>query len=677
PNGQAVIAIYEDGSGVLWYGGNPGLVRKEGVTGTEKHFVNDPANPHSLSHDNIFTIYEDLKGELWIGAWRGLNKYARSTGTVVRYRFNKDADSILTKESIQAIHEDKSGILWFGTTGGLLGYNRQTKSFIHYRHIPNDSNSLSHNEIYCMYEDIFGILWLGSRTDGLNELNPQSGKVQRFLAGANIHCLCQDSEGILWVGTSIGLYKSNHSLNNFSLFTGPNAEFAGKFVVNGILEDDKQNLWLNASSGICRLNPKKSEVVIFTRHEDPIHYNGTGYYKGKKGELYFGGTSGYFAFFPDQIRGNTIPPQIVLAAFRIADKVVLPGEESILKQSLSQTKEIRLHYDQNVFSFGFAGIHYSNPKGNHHLYMLEGLDNTWRKGGEENTAYYYKVPPGHYIFKVKAANSDGVWAEKSIKLIILPPWYRTSWAYLLFVSIVAGLIYAFIKYRINGIRIEHEMILQKHKAAELEMQALRAQMSPHFIFNSLNSINKFILQSDKLQASEYLTKFSRLVRLILQNSQASLITLESELEALRLYLELEALRFDNQFDFNISVAEDLDIEILKVAPLIIQPYAENAIWHGLMHKDDKGHLAINIYQEEDHILCCKITDDGVGRNRAAELKSKLAPTHKSMGMRITAARIEMLQQNKQLDTTIKITDLVLADGSAGGTEVMLKIPIVV
>jgi LytS/YehU family sensor histidine kinase len=232
---------------------------------------------------------------------------------------------------------------------------------------------------------------------------------------------------------------------------------------------------------------------------------------------------------------------------------------------------------------------------------------------------------------------------------------------------------------------ENELQLQKlesektkvelqHQATELEMQALRAQMNPHFIFNSLNSINRFILQNNKAQASEYLTKFSRLVRLILQNSQVALIPLESELESLQLYLELETVRFDHHFEFKIIVDDELDADIIKVPPLIIQPYVENAIWHGLMHKEEKGHLEIELFQEE-YSLCCRITDDGIGRNKAAELKSKSASTHKSVGMKITASRIEMLQQKKQLDAHIKITDLILPDGTAGGTEVLLKIPV--
>ena len=365
----------------------------------------------------------------------------------------------------------------------------------------------------------------------------------------------------------------------------------------------------------------------------------------------------------------------MLSAFRIADQPVIPGKESPLKKPLSQTKEIRLRYNQDVFSFDFVGIHYNNPQQNRHLFMLESLDKTWRKAGEEKTAYYYNVPPGSYIFHVKVSNSDGVWAEKSIVIIVSPPWWRTWWAYILFALLLAGIIYGVVRYRINKIRRQHEIVLQQHKATELEMKALRSQMNPHFIFNTLSSINMFILENNKLQASGYLSKFSRLVRLILQNSQEAFIPLDRELEALGLYLELEALRFEQRFAYKISIRDKVDTTMVKVPPLIIQPYAENAIWHGLMHKKEKGLLEIELFQQENS-LCCKITDDGIGRKKAAKLKSDSLSTYKSMGMQITASRIEMLQSSNGAESPVIINDLVNADGSAAGTEVIIKIPVI-
>jgi LytS/YehU family sensor histidine kinase len=184
----------------------------------------------------------------------------------------------------------------------------------------------------------------------------------------------------------------------------------------------------------------------------------------------------------------------------------------------------------------------------------------------------------------------------------------------------------------------------------------------------------FILENNKLQASEYLSKFSRLVRLILQNSQEAFIPLDKELEALRLYLELESLRFEDKFDYKISVCDDVDTTMIKVPPLIIQPYVENAIWHGLMHKKGKGHLDIELYTKEASLFC-KIADDGIGRQKAGEVKSKSSLTYKSMGMRITADRIAILQQQEQNETFVTVNDLVLPDGHPTGTEVFIKIPV--
>jgi len=263
-----------------------------------------------------------------------------------------------------------------------------------------------------------------------------------------------------------------------------------------------------------------------------------------------------------------------------------------------------------------------------------------------------------------------LWTLGSVLSILLAFWLIRYW------------VHAKYKARLHQSVIEKQFVEMQlrtselqHKTAELEMKVLRAQMNPHFIFNSLNSINRFILQSNKTLASEYLTKFSRLVRLILQNSQASLITLECELEALRLYLDLEALRFDHQFDFKISISPDLDVSAFQIPPLIIQPYAENAIWHGLMHKEERGRLDVELSQEED-VLLLRIADDGVGRKLAMAYSSKSATLHKPMGMNITAERITKLQNASGVSGHVDINDLVSPDGLPAGTEVIIKIPLI-
>jgi len=222
---------------------------------------------------------------------------------------------------------------------------------------------------------------------------------------------------------------------------------------------------------------------------------------------------------------------------------------------------------------------------------------------------------------------------------------------------------------------EMELVQIKQKQAEIEMRALRAQMNPHFIFNSLNSINKYILKSDHTNASRYLTRFAKLIRLILDNSNSKEVALSDELEALRLYIEMESLRFTNKFEYEIIVNENVSADTLQVPPLIIQPYVENAIWHGLLHREAGGRLLVAISTTNDNMLQCVVEDNGIGRARAKELKSKSATNNKSLGMKLTEERINMLNQYTSLDASIRIIDLENDAGEAAGTKVILTIPV--
>ena len=213
----------------------------------------------------------------------------------------------------------------------------------------------------------------------------------------------------------------------------------------------------------------------------------------------------------------------------------------------------------------------------------------------------------------------------------------------------------------------------ERKLAGTEMMALRSQMNPHFIFNSLNSIKFYTLQNDSILASEYLTKFARLIRLVLENSQLELVTLKKELEALQLYIDLEAMRFKEKLSFVIEVSPEVDVQYVRIPPMLLQPYVENSIWHGLMHKPEGGRVTIHI-QHSNESLIIEIVDDGIGRARAAELKSKSGDNHKSLGLQVTAERIRMINQRFDTNTQIQIVDLADSFGQPCGTSVVLKIP---
>ncbi|MHA4846588.1 sensor histidine kinase [Flavitalea antarctica] len=213
----------------------------------------------------------------------------------------------------------------------------------------------------------------------------------------------------------------------------------------------------------------------------------------------------------------------------------------------------------------------------------------------------------------------------------------------------------------------------ERKLATMEMTALRAQMNPHFIFNCLNSIKLYTTDNEVSKANTYLTKFSRLIRLVLENSRSEKVTLKNELEALQLYLEMEAMRFKDKLKFDIQVGTNVETDAIEIPPMLFQPYVENAIWHGLMQKKAGGNVGIKVLQYEVDCLHVTITDDGIGRTRAAELKSKSAIAKKSFGMEVTNERIALINQLYQTNTKVVVNDLIDCEGNAAGTEVVLHI----
>ena len=658
-----VVCFYEEPNGIFWTAGEE-LIRNDIDKGIKKRYK--IINPTT---EEIRIIKQDLQGNFWVGTSFGLKLWNKEKENFITYKNDPKNNSSLSNNNVNTIYEDRDSNLWIGTFRGFNLWNSKTGSFTRYFINPNDTSLFGPGNVSAILRDKTGKLWIGTFGGGVNLFNRESNKFKNYLKGTKVKCLYEDADAALWLGANDGLYKFDRSADAFIRY-----RVSGSFTeipdVSGLVEDNQKYLWLQTSVGMMSLNPQRNETRNYGINKASFDFAWNYCYKGRDGKLYFTESGGYYSFYPTDFTQHIIPPEIIFTGFSLGDKLMKPGNKGPLKETISQTTEIRLQYNQNVFSFDFAAIDYTNPEDNRHLFMLENYNNNWQPAGSDRRASYFNIPPGKYVFRVKAANSKGAWAEKKIDIIILPPWWSTWWAYSICGLLVAAVVFAAFRLQKRRIVMAER---QKTQKRELEMQALRAQMNPHFIFNSLNSINRFILQNDRAQASEYLTKFSKLMRMILQNSQASLITLESELESLDLYLNLESLRFNYHFDYNITVPKDLDKEVLQVPPLILQPYVENAIWHGLMHKEEKGHLDIDISEEGDHLFL-KIKDNGVGREKAKAMSSKSATKHKSMGLRITESRIANLQKNGSQGSPVTIHDLVNDNGDAAGTEVIIKMP---
>ena len=256
---------------------------------------------------------------------------------------------------------------------------------------------------------------------------------------------------------------------------------------------------------------------------------------------------------------------------------------------------------------------------------------------------------------------------------ILPIWFSSL--YFLFIPIATDGILFMIALTLRDHQVATDNIRLQQQATANELKALRAQMNPHFIFNALNSIKSFNLNHDTEGANFYLTKFSKLIRQVLDNSRNEKITLKSELETLVLYLDMENMRIGDKFDYHIKIDPEVETDFVEIPPMLIQPYIENAIWHGLVHKEGQGNIRIDIQSKNDTHLIISILDNGIGREKAMALKSKTGTTHKSFGMKITAERLDIIKQLYNIEAKINFEDLKNADGSAAGTKVTLEIPI--
>ena len=332
----------------------------------------------------------------------------------------------------------------------------------------------------------------------------------------------------------------------------------------------------------------------------------------------------------------------------------------------------------NTLSFYYLGICLTDPGKVVYEKKLEGLEKDWSPSSSEDYSKYASLAPGNYTFKLKSRNNEGVWNNKetSFSFRILPPFYLTWWFLLFGAFFVFMVIYVIFKVRIFNIkkkqRIEFE---RKVEMSKIELKALRSQMNPHFIFNSLNSIQHYIFHSKSEEAIKYLSKFARLVRLILNNSDKPTVTVGEDLEALKLYLELEQMRFEEKFEYEIIVDETVDADYDIMPPLLMQPYVENAILHGLNPMPTKGKLTITL-SSKNNFLICTISDNGIGRDRAAEIKRTMPfGKHKSLGMKITEDRLKILNEINSSKLSVIINDLKDTNNNSLGTQVELFVPL--
>ena len=724
-----IKCIYQDPSGAIWIGTYKGLNKVDQSPSRFTHFEAEPGMANSLSDNIVYSILEDKQGQVWVATYDGVNLFDRETNqfTVIRHD-PKDPES-LSSNKIRTLSLDSTGQIWIGTeTSGVNRLDPITGRITHYYNVPGDDNSLTENNILSMMVDRKGRIWIGTGK-GINIIDPVSGKNTRInkegqnmirLIENHVWSVYEDRAGNFWLGTSEGLHRISPDLKDVKVFVNklgdPNSlstnkvfsiyeddegiywfgtvggglnrydpikeEFKVYTEKNGLpnnvvyttLEDEEGNLWITTNSGISKFN-KQSEVFVNYDSRDGIQgneFNAGAYFRNSRGEMYFGGMTGFTVFHPGEILINRNPPRVVLTRMEVFNES--------RRTDLDDGEVIRLKYVENFFALEFSALDYTNPSKNLYRYKLENYDGDWIfANAAQRRAEYRKVAPGTYRFLVTGSNNDGVWSPDIVSLTIImnPPWWK-SWIFrIAFAALIFILAWGLIYLRINNIRKKHEVekkILSIEKQMfELEQKALRLQMNPHFIFNSLNAIQNFVLSNDTDKAVNYLAKFSYLMRMILANSTASNIPLKDELKALTYYMDLERLRFDDKFVYTIQVDPSIDEEFIEIPPMLFQPYVENAIIHGLVNSPKDGLLEIKLQLLEKGILHCIIQDNGIGREKAIELRAKSGIKRQPKGMIITQERLQILNKQSSRNSQVRVTDLKDNQGNPAGTRIELDI----
>ncbi len=515
----------------------------------------------------------------------------------------------------------------------------------------NSTRRLKHFHPYLFKDTIYipclGGLYSFDMTNKLRYFGADYPELSR-----RVNIIRMDKYNRLWIGTNASgiLVLDNRRL----VPVGSNLNRIGSRCKN--LEIDDNHAWFSTELGLAKVDLTDLENIETFSTTDGLLSNAINCITLEDSMIYLCHGNG-ITKFPKSHQPKLTKPILLIDEIRIGNKAV------------EKQPHYHLDYKAGHININYMGISYSSIL--KYAYRLRNQeDTTWRFTDERNVEFV-SIPPGKYNFEVFAINDLGVKSEiESVVFLVRTPFWMTFWFVLICIVILVLMISIIISYRFRKLRSKIEI---QRKMILTEQQALSARMNPHFIFNALNSIQKFLLTGDRKSSNKYLTIFSRLMRNVLDNSKENLIPLESEIEALNIYLELESMRFKDKFSYKINIDQKLDMKSSKIPPLLFQPYVENAIWHGLMHKTDGvGKLTIDLVDEGKHITCI-ISDNGIGRSEALSLKKYNNIKYKSSGMTITGRRMELVEKFFDQKFSSKIVDL-YDKGCPSGTRVEINFP---
>lgn len=496
-----------------------------------------------------------------------------------------------------------------------------------------------------------------------------------------INSLQLEKDGTLWVGTSgYGLLKLKLSKNTLQLLHVYNAmtDFESDFI-DKIAIDKNGTVWATSNAGLYKIKRAgNTEDITHIGAEEGLSNSNYLVSLGitNNGEVYITGPKGIDYFHNDAIFFPSTPQKTHITSIMVNNVECTWNKEDTALSFFGIPQSHRFRYNENSISFRFTGINYSKPAKIKYEYYLENFSTDKQITNSDNITFF-NLPPGKYVFKVRSTVFSTFTNEEyaSFSFEIATPFWATLWFRLMVAALLIAIITLLLRWRIKSIdkARTQELTVQK-ELGESRLLAFQARMNPHFIFNSLNSIQSFVLNNDKIYALNYLSKFSKLLRKTLDNSLRTRISLEQELDMLTSYIQMEELRFDHGFNFEIVLDDNIVQANLFVPGMIIQPFVENAIIHGLMHKQEKGLLQVH-FSLNGQQLMCTVTDNGIGRKKSAEINAKKSTNHQSQGTAIAINRLRLLSDVKKgIINDVTFVDL-YNDGHEAGLKVIIKLPL--
>ena len=562
---------------------------------------------HGLVAKKVYSLAEDAHENIWIGTRKGVS---------VLNKLTKSISSIDIGRNIRDIFIEDETSIWFCSSDGLFRYNPQTREKVVFTEedgLPSTSvmNIIKNDNVY----------WVGTNSGlaMLSDSNITTIKIPDNFASNNINFLDLDKNNNLWIGTNYGLYQLNildrdtFYKTDFVRYSNLDGLKSLECNQNASFIDSKNNLWFGTSYGLMKraLNSENTKVFL---------------------------------------------PKVQVNEIRLfLEKKDLSKYSNGIDERTKLPENLKLKYNKNHLTFDFVGIYHTSPDKVKYKFKLDGFDEDWQPITKATYVTYSNVPDGEFTFQLAATSDLKNWtAPVHFSFTITPPFWATWWFYLLSSILSIGGVWLIVNRskKIEERKRVTQLIVDKSKMMKLEQQALNSSMNRHFIFNALNSIQYYINRQDRISANKYLSSFAKLVRKNLDSSLVNEIYLDDEIERIGLYLKLEEMRFQDKFDYNINVDKSIEPQAIKIPSMLLQPFIENSIWHGILPRDQRGNIDVTVTKQEDKLVIV-IKDDGIGIDKSIENKKGKNQHHDSKGMELTKGRIKLISKISNKDCAIR------------------------